>query len=44
MNRTAPALESFNLRDQIVGLDRLIPLLDGRHVPYVNLDLSLIHI
>ncbi|MBK7176584.1 MAG: aminotransferase class V-fold PLP-dependent enzyme [Chloroflexi bacterium] len=38
MNRTAPALESFNLRDQIVGLDRLIPLLDGRHVPYVNLD------
>jgi cysteine desulfurase/selenocysteine lyase len=28
----------FSMRDQIVGLDRLVPLLDGRQVPYVNLD------
>ncbi len=27
-----------NLRDQILGLDELVPLLDGRLVPYVYLD------
>jgi selenocysteine lyase/cysteine desulfurase len=27
-----------NLRDRILGVDQLIPLLDGRLVPYVNLD------
>lgn len=28
----------LTLRDRIVGLDRTVPLLDGRRVPYVNLD------
>lgn len=28
----------MNLRDHIVGLDCLVPLLDGRLAPYVNLD------
>lgn len=27
-----------SLRDRIVGVDRLVPLLDGTAVPYVNLD------
>ena len=26
------------LRDEIVGLDELVPVLDGRWLPYVNLD------
>jgi len=38
MNRTITAPASLDLRARIVGLDRLIPLLDGRRVPYVNLD------
>lgn len=29
---------TLNLRAQIVGLDESVPLLDGRQVPYVNLD------
>ncbi len=29
---------TVNMRDRILGLDRLIPLLNGRLVPYVNLD------
>lgn len=32
------AVESVNLRDRILGVDQLVPLLDGRLVPYVNLD------
>src|SRR5512141_2124326 len=27
-----------NLRDEIVGIDQQVPLLDGTSVPYVNLD------
>ena len=30
--------ESFNMRNRIVGMDKLVPLLDGRMVAYVNLD------
>jgi selenocysteine lyase/cysteine desulfurase len=30
--------QSVNLRDRILGLDQKVPLLDGRLVPYVNLD------
>jgi cysteine desulfurase / selenocysteine lyase len=33
--RPVPRLK---LRDRVVGLDRTVPLLDGRRVPYVNLD------
>ena len=29
---------SINLRDRIVGIEQKVPLLDGRMVPYVNLD------
>ncbi|UCC54683.1 MAG: aminotransferase class V-fold PLP-dependent enzyme, partial [Anaerolineaceae bacterium] len=29
---------SINLRERIVGLDRKVPLLDGRLAPYINLD------
>jgi len=32
------AVESVNLRERILGVDQLVPLLDGRLVPYVNLD------
>lgn len=32
----APSL--IDMRSRIIGLDRKVPLLDGRHVPYVNLD------
>jgi selenocysteine lyase/cysteine desulfurase len=28
----------FDMRGRIVGLDHVLPLLDGRQVPYVNLD------
>ena len=31
-------IATLDLRDRIVGLDREVPLLDGRRVPYVNLD------
>ncbi len=27
-----------NVREQVVGIDRMVPLLDGRRVQYVNLD------
>jgi cysteine desulfurase/selenocysteine lyase len=30
--------QSTNIRDEILGVDHLVPLLDGRKVPYVNLD------
>ena len=30
--------QSLNMRDRILGLDQRVPLLDGRLVPYVNLD------
>ncbi|HEX2865770.1 MAG TPA: aminotransferase class V-fold PLP-dependent enzyme [Ignavibacteriales bacterium] len=30
--------ESFNLHDRIFGIDRRVPILDGRLIPYVNLD------
>lgn len=30
--------QPVNMRDRILGLDRRVPLLDGRLVPYVNLD------
>ncbi len=29
---------SINLRDRIVGIDQMVPLLDGRLAPYINLD------
>ncbi len=35
MIATAPLLD---MRPRIVGLDREVPLLDGRRIPYVNLD------
>ncbi len=31
-------IRTNNLRDRILGLDEQVPLLDGRRVPYVNLD------
>ena len=31
-------IASINLRDRIVGIDRQVPLLDGRLAPYINLD------
>ncbi len=31
-------IRTINLRDRILGLDEQVPLLDGRRVPYVNLD------
>ncbi|HEY6072351.1 MAG TPA: aminotransferase class V-fold PLP-dependent enzyme, partial [Anaerolineales bacterium] len=32
------AVLPVDLRTEIVGVDQLVPLLDGRQVPYVNLD------
>ncbi len=31
-------IRTINLRDRILGVDEQVPLLDGRRVPYVNLD------
>ena len=31
-------MTEYNLRDRIVGVNQLVPLLDGSLVPYVNLD------
>ena len=31
---------TFDIRTEIVGIDQLVPLLDGTRVPYVNLDNS----
>ena len=33
-----PSNYSLNLRDRILGIDQMVPLLDGQLVPYVNLD------
>ena len=33
-----PCSTLLGARERIVGLDRLVPLLDGTRVPYVNLD------
>jgi len=30
--------KKFNLRSRIIGVDQEVPLIDGRHVPYINLD------
>lgn len=30
--------QSLNLRSGILGVDQLVPLLDGTLVPYINLD------
>jgi len=38
MNSSTSPVQLANLRDRILGLDRQVPLLDGRLVPYVNLD------
>lgn len=32
------ATQSLNFRERILGLDKEVPLLDGRLVPYINLD------
>jgi len=32
------ATATVNMRERVVGVDRLVPLLDGRRVTYVNLD------
>ncbi|MFQ5398326.1 MAG: aminotransferase class V-fold PLP-dependent enzyme [Anaerolineae bacterium] len=38
MDMTTPAPSTLDLRGRILGLDQRVPLLDGRLVPYVNLD------
>ena len=38
MNSTIRSDQTLNLRDRIVGLDRQVPLLDGRLAPYIFLD------
>lgn len=38
MKATMMQNETINLRDRMLGLDERVPLLDGRLVPYVNLD------
>ncbi len=38
MTVSSPATGRLQLRERIVGLERTVPLLDGRQVPYVNLD------
>lgn len=35
---SSPVSETADLRQRIVGVEREVPLLDGRRVPYVNLD------
>ncbi len=37
-SRQSPTASSINLRREIVGVDQEMPLLDGRMLPYVNLD------
>lgn len=34
----AAGINIENVRDHVVGVDRRVPIHDGRHVPYVNLD------
>lgn len=38
MNSTTQLTRPLNMRDRIFGLDRQVPLLDGRLAPYINLD------
>ena len=38
MTASSPAGSRLQMRDRIVGLECTVPLLDGRQVPYVNLD------
>ena len=38
MSSTIHSDQTLNLRDRIVGLDRQVPLLDGRLAPYIFLD------
>ena len=38
MTASSPAGSRLQMRGRIVGLERTVPLLDGRQVPYVNLD------
>ena len=38
MNRKSSLSRSLNLRERVLGVDRKVPLLDGRLVPYINLD------
>ena len=38
MSQSTTHAASLNLRDQIVGIDTKVPLLDGRKQTYVNLD------
>ena len=38
MSPTGVTGSSNSLRDRVVGLDRMVPLIDGRLRPYVNLD------
>ncbi len=33
-----PPVPTYDLRQRIVGVEQLVPLLDGQQVPYVNLD------
>ncbi|MCK6621692.1 MAG: aminotransferase class V-fold PLP-dependent enzyme [Calditrichia bacterium] len=35
---TAPTLTLENIRQMIVGIDKKVPLYDGRHVQYINFD------
>jgi len=38
MKSTKPVTESLSLRDEIVGIDERVPLLNGKKAPYVFLD------
>jgi selenocysteine lyase/cysteine desulfurase len=38
MNTAGTATHSAGLRDRVLGLDRKVPVLDGRLMPYINLD------
>lgn len=38
MTVSSPVTTRLQMRDRIVGLEQTVPLLDGRQVPYVNLD------
>ena len=38
MASASASIRSTELRERILGADQLVPLLDGRTVPYVNLD------
>lgn len=38
MNSTTHLARPLNMRDRILGLDRQVPLLNGRLAPHINLD------